>query len=454
MTLISPPIISFTSTSNSTRPYELDQCQIDTPDNVVREFWKIVQKHRKDLGDVIDLGAGDGRFALEAKYKLYHGYEIDRQRLTRAGLPATAEIIYNCAFEAPRSDYDVCVGNPPYVNHHDIEAAWREQLVERIHKELGINSNRLCNLFVYFICLGLIKTKDTGLVALLIPYEWVSRPSAKPLRAFIQKKRWDVHVYRFRSAVFKGVLTTAAISVIDKAGTSGRWRYYDITSDFEVLPKKQISGSKHAVLRYEARENIWSLRGLSPGSQKIFTLTEGQRAKAGLWKSDVTPCVTSLRNFPEKIGTLTKSGFIRYFVNADRKCWLIRSDGELNGRLRRYLNSIPKESRDNFTCNERKPWHRFRPHPVPKILFGSGFTSHGPKFIVNKLGAIAIGSVCGIHSKWRFDAARLSRQLRSVNFERRIVAHAKSLKKVEIGQMNAVLNSLSGSRAESAGRAR
>lgn len=422
--------------------YELDRCQIDTPDETVRGFWKLIKRHRQKLGDVIDLGAGDGRFALGADYDLYHGYEIDKQRISRACLPINAEVRHQCAFEASRNDYDVCVGNPPYVRHHDIEAPWREALVKRIDRELGVSANRLCNLFVFFICLGLIKTKPKGLTALLVPYEWVSRPSSKPLRELIRSKGWSVHVYRFTNEVFKGVLTTASVSIIDKADLSGAWRFYDIDEDFNVLPKRQISGSRHAVLKYERRGRVWALRGLSPGSQKIFTLTEGERIHFGLKKSDVVPCVTSLKNLPRTVRRLTNAAFEKYFVHPGRKCWLIRSNEMLTCRLKDYLESVPKNERENYTCSNRSPWYKFKPHPVPKALCSSGFTAYGPKVVVNEVAAAAVGSVHGIHSAMRFDAGKLREKLIAVDFEKRVVAHAGSLKKVEIGQMNSILKQL------------
>ncbi len=422
--------------------YGLDRCQIDTPDNVVDGFWKVLKRHRQAIGDVVDLGAGDGRFAFGGSYRLYHGYEIDRTRLPVGSLPNSANVFHKCAFEIEREDYDVCVGNPPYVRHHDIEAGWREELVQRIKRDFGVEANRLSNLFVYFMCLGLSKTKDDGLVALLIPFEWVSRPSTRPLRELIGKKRWDVHVYRFRDAVFKGVLTTASISVIDKAGHSGRWRYYDLTPDFVIAPKRQASGSIHRVLAYQRREEVWALRGLSPGSQDFFTLTDKEMASAGLKNSDVAPCVTSLRNLPAHVSRLTERAFKKYFVDANRKCWLIRTDGTLSHRLRKYIKTVSPAVRQNYTCRERTPWFKYKPHPAPRIFYGSGFTSFGPKFVVNEIGAAAVGSVYGIHSSCRLNASRMRQRLAVVDFEGRVVSHAKTLKKVEIGQMNSMLKTL------------
>jgi hypothetical protein len=78
------------------------------------------------------------------------------------------------------------------------------------------------------------------------------------------------------------------------------------------------------------------------------------------------------------------------------------------------------------------------PHPVPRILFSSGFTEFGPKVMLNSVGARAVGAVLGIHGK--VPARRLQNHLLTLNFEKRVVAHARKLKKVEVKQLNAVLN--------------
>ena len=427
-------------------PYGLDRCQIDTPDKIVKGFWKLIKRHRRHLGSVIDLGAGDGRFAIGAKYDEYQGYEIDPERGRRTNLPPNAKLIHKCAFEVEREDFSVCVGNPPYVRHHDIDGAWREELTRRIKKDLGFTLNRLANLFVYFICLAILKTKSDGLIAMLVPYEWVSRPSAKALRDFISSKKWDVHVYRFKDEIFKGVLTTASISIIDKAGTSGAWKFYDIDSDFNVEPKRKMSGSNQAVLNYLRRpEKVWALRGLSPGSQEIFVLTEDERTRFHLKKTkDVRPCVTSLRGVPKTLQRLTPAAFKKHYIDKGNRCWLIRSNGKLSisKELRKYLKKIPASKHDNYTCNNRRPWYAFKQHPSPKVLYASGFTSFGPKIVSNDIHAIAVGSVHGIHSDRKQNAQKIVSKLRNVNFERQVVAHAGSLKKVEVGQMNSTLHAL------------
>lgn len=387
------------------------------------------------------MGAGDCRFANGGEFDRYVGVEIDNGRVAVAQPPANGEIIHGCVFRHAGHGYSACVGNPPYARHHDIEKPWKDETIAQLESELNISLNKHSNLYLYFFCLGLLRSAEDGLLALVIPYEWVSRPSFKAVREYIKKQNWNVAVYRFQMPVFEGVLTTACITIIDKSTCDGQWRYFDITSDYQVMPRLGVTGSKKPVLDYAPRGETWALRGLSPGTQEIFTLTEGERIRAGLTESDVVPCVTTLRKVPRTLRVLTRTAFNKHFVQAGEKCWLIRSNEvERSIELNTYLDAVPEAKRQTFTCRNQKPWFNYRPHPVPQLLFGAGFTKFGPKVLINSVGAHPVGSVYGIDSNVRLPLRALQSYLLQINFEKQVVAHAKSLKKVEVKQLNAVLN--------------
>jgi hypothetical protein len=387
------------------------------------------------------MGAGDGRFAMGGQYEQYVGVEIDAQRAKMAKLPRNARLHTGCIFQHFPGGYDACIGNPPYVRHHDIESPWRERIVKRIAQGLGFTLNRNCNLFVYFICLAILKSQHDGIVALLIPHEWVSRPSVEPLRRFLKEKKWGVDVYRFVDPIFSGVLTTASITIIDKKDRTGIWRFFDIDSKQTIRPRKGPSAAGSAVLQYADRGPIWAMRGLSPGAQPVFTLTEGQRIHYGLSLRDVAPCVTTLKHVPGSVRTLTMASFKRYFVEQGARCWLIRSYSDRrSAALNAYLSSVPKDICENYTCRNRELWYCFTPHPVPDILVSSGFTAFGPKVVRNLVAAHAVGAVMGVHVPQRFSLRKLLHYLLTTNFEGKIVPHAKTLKKLEVRQMNAALN--------------
>jgi hypothetical protein len=388
------------------------------------------------------MGAGDCRFARGGNFERYVGVEIDKKRVAVAEPPANGKIVHNCVFQHSESNFDACIGNPPYARHHDIQNSWKNKTVARLDSDLGIALNKHCNLYIYFFCLALLKSREDGLVALVIPYEWVSRPAAKALRGYIHSKRWNVDVYRFQMPIFETVMTTASICFVDKSRQGGRWRYYDITPEYRVRKRHGVTNSKKGLLDYAKRGAMWALRGLSPGSQKIFTLTEGERIHSGLSRRDVVPCITSMRNVPRGLRTLTSETFRKHLVDAGEKCWLIRSNEEDRSRaLDTYLECVPSRARDNYTCRHQDPWFNYEAHPVPRVLFSSGFTKFGPKVLMNSVGARAVGSVIGIHGKTKLSVRRLQAYLLRINFEKQVVAHARKLKKVEVKQLNGVLNS-------------
>lgn len=424
----------------------LQYCQIETPFDIVEGMWRIARSYAPHFQKVIDLGAGDGRFSQSAMYDQYVGYELDNSRIPpKKSLLANVSIINKDAFSSLAPEYNLCIGNPPYIRANRLLPEWRDNVAEELNKVTDIDFNRNVNLFAYFLTLALLRTKPDGLVIQLIPFEWVSRPSAKPIRDYISSKGWQVHVYRFTEDIFDNVLTTASITVIDKSKSDGKWRYYQLSKNFDAVEVLQPSGSNHKVLDYSQRHSdAYALRGLSPGSQDIFTLTEYERLYNGLGLNDVTPCITSLKPLPNEVTSLTELVFKKYYVNADHKCWLIRSDNdEISPNLKAYLDSIPRETWGKYsTCTGRPIWWKYSNHPRGELLIGSGFTSFGPKIVRNSANVIAVGSVYAVITKQPKYVRLLLNELRKKNFELQVVSHSNNLKKIEIRQLNSVISEI------------
>lgn len=420
--------------------YELGSSQVATPSSVVSLYWQLVRERRPKLPRVIDFGAGDGRFSRGGYYDRYVGVEIDRAVARHAHLPRNGQMRIGCAFTQTDTGFDACIGNPPYVRHHDIESPWKQKTLASLSNALNARMDGHANLFLYFIALGLIKTNAKGLVALLVPFEWVSRPSAKALRLVMAREKWNVSVYRFEQPIFDDVLTTASISIIDKADRGGQWSYFDISQDFKIRPRAGINGNGRSVIAHARRGTIYARRGMSPGSQKIFTLTEGERIHHGLRLTEVRPCVTSLRSLSSSVRNLDQNTFQRNFVQAGRRCWLIKSSERMkNKRLQRYLDAIPSSERDTYTCLHQDPWYNYEEVEPPQLLLHSAFTGHAPAVLTNTIQAINVGSVYGIYTPPTASMQRLQTYLLSCDIVAHIVPHAKTLRKIEVGQLNALL---------------
>lgn len=393
---------------------------------------------------MLDLGAGDGRFSNVGKYASYTGIEIDQPKFKASKPRPGARMVLGDALAWEGRNYDLCIGNPPYIRHHHLDRKWQARVITQIAKESGVTVKKTANAFILFMMQGLLCTAPKGLLIMLVPYEWVTRPSAKEVRDFIHSKGWETTVYRFSEDIFPRVLTTASVVIIDKANSSGKWKYGHIDKNGTAVERKHATGTNNTVLPYEKRTpNLHALRGLSPGGQDLFVLTETERVFFSLKKRiDVIPCVTSLREFPADKSSLDAKAFNKYFVEAGRRCWLICSNREkLSLELTRYLESVGNRWKKYTTCTNRaSKWYRYVAHPTPALLLSSGFIGKGPKVVNNLHGVIAVGSVYGVIAADSLEPEAIATKLRKYNFKDRVVAHANNLKKLEVNQLNSVLS--------------
>jgi len=426
----------------------LSRCQVDTPPALVQQVWRLVNERRPVAGKVVDFGCGDARFARVGSFDSYTGFEIDSKRLPTQ-TPPRASVKLQSAFAATktRGTYDVCIGNPPYVRHHDLSASWLQAAKQRLCAIDGYSADGRSNAYIYFTWLALDAVKDDGLIALVIPYEWISRPASEALRRYMAAKGWRVDVYHIEDAKFKRVLTTACITIIDKAALAeaSGLHLHEISLELDSTRRRtHVTGTDETRLSYErAATSTRALRGLSPGGQDFFVLTEElrlrYRLKAG---QDVIPAITSFRHLRAEQRSLTERLFRDEYVNAGRKCWLINSLATPEVTLESYLAKVPEEVRRNYTCTNRETWWRARTPPPAQILYSSGFKTAGPKMYKNEVEATHVGAIHGIYCQPKKSTDALLTQLLEMDFSKRVVPLSGGFLKIEVNQMNAVLNQL------------
>jgi hypothetical protein len=423
----------------------LQRCQVATPERLVEATWRHVHDARPEIGKVIDFGAGDGRFARHGSYRHYVGYEIDARLCKRGTLPPNARLLNRCAFSDDVVDADVCIGNPPFVRNQDLPMGWRQHASQVLRRRSGVTISGLANAWQYFFLLALQSVHGDGLCALVIPYEWVSRPSSKAVRDYIAAEGWNVAVYRLIDTTFNSVLTTSSITIVDKTTRDGRWTYFEETASGEYSPMLSPSGGAEGVLPYLKRSGHGAgvpqaKRGLSPGTQKALTLTEGERVRAGLAVGrDVVPCLTSLRHLPDDVPELTTELLRKHYRVAGQRCWLIRTDREPSPALAAYLRAVPHADYQTATCLSRDVWWKFVMPSIPQILISMSFKGRFPKVVRNVASARAVGGVYGIYGLSDDQADAVIRWPTELDIGERVVAHANGLKKIEIGQLNSLL---------------
>lgn len=423
----------------------LAKCQVDTPPDIVALIWLIVGRYRTEVGRVFDAGAGDGRFSVGGRYDQYIGYELDSRRIPVRSLPENATILRSDAFALTGPfDFDLAIGNPPYVRHHDLGDEWRAHISTWIESRTGVRPSGWSNAYLYFFWLALIATADNGLVVYLVPFDWVSRPAAKSLRTYIADKGWKLDIYRFDEEPFDTVLTTACVVVVDKRQCGTEASYFRIAEDNSFSALQSPTLSEHQPLAYKnSIESAYARRGLSPGDQTVFLLTEDERtANRLVIGRDVVRAVSTFRRVVCNQRTLTEVFFDRNFVEAGERCWLVNSSQAPSAALTTYLAANGHRCKENATCSKREEWWNFTMPDVPRILYSSGFRGPTPKSMINQVGAIAVGAVCGIYASSDATARIIYDHIQNLDFATQVVAMSKGFTKVEVNQMNGVVQSL------------
>ena len=79
---------------------------------------------------------------------------------------------------------------------------------------------------------------------------------------------------------------------------------------------------------------------------------------------------------------------------------------------------------------------------IPALLSASGFRGDSPKAFVNTIGARAVGGVSGIDGVAKARRLEIVRRLRALNLSDKVVSHSKGFRKLEINQLNTLLEKL------------
>ncbi len=432
----------------------LRRCQVVTPYPVVSAAWRLCTKGRFKPHTVLDLGAGDGRFALYGKYGSYLGYELDPKVRTLT-LPRNAKIRCRDALEA-KGEFELAIGNPPFMRVQDLDSLWRDRARRLIKQEAGVDPGPLGNLACYFLWFATLRTSADGRVCMVLPSDWIQKAATRALRSYILKHKWKVTLFELPSTVdFDiGKRANAGITLIEKNESCSTVSLVKLRAD--LRPRKG-GGSRRLIStrgHSPRSDHLYAFRGLSPGSRNWFVLTEAERIEARIPLDAVWPAVGTLRPLPNTFTTLTRAAFTARYVRAGLRCWLLRTDSPgLDSAVRAWLDSVPKSIQENSTCGARAVWYDYTV-PIPgKVLYSSAYSSsRGLKVVSNPSGVVHLGTVHAIHiGTPRQSPSRLVNYLKSWNFARGSVPWVGGMRRIEVGQMNSILSAYTES-PRSAGR--
>ncbi len=201
-----------------------------TPPTLVRSMLDRACERGVMPSRVVDPGAGSGRFLIEAarrfpKARLV-GIEIDPlaaklldANLAVHGLARRAEVMIGDYREvrlpsAPGPT--LFIGNPPYVRHHRLGAAWKRWLTETAERR-GLPSSQLAGLHVHFFLATVEHARPGDFGAFVTAAEWLDVNYGKLLRALFLGGLGgsSVTLVAPTAPAFADAMTTAAITCFE-----------------------------------------------------------------------------------------------------------------------------------------------------------------------------------------------------------------------------------------------
>lgn len=164
------------------------------------------------------------------------------------------------------SGFDYIVGNPPYVNTHDMS----KDTVAYLKSNFKTTQSGVFNIFYAFMEYGVKFLKPYGKLSYIIPNNFLTIKSAQELRAFLQKEGLLCELIDFAdNMVFRPVRTYNCIIVLDKTDKSVfQYTVLDKSDDlaadletcvFHTMPIERLDKNGWNLVDQETYNNLFKI---------------------------------------------------------------------------------------------------------------------------------------------------------------------------------------------------
>lgn len=185
--------------------------KIYTPKNIVDFMTKDLDVSQMD---VLEPSCGDGNFVVSLlNSKKLVAQDIDQEALDimkkRCNVVGKNE---DFLISDENEKFDLIIGNPPYINVHDLSEDVRKEI-----KNFESCSSGTCDIYYAFIEKSLRKLNPNGILKFIVPNTWLINSSAKKLREILSN--YDTDVLDFETQkVFDNVDTYTCVLTVKNNG--------------------------------------------------------------------------------------------------------------------------------------------------------------------------------------------------------------------------------------------
>lgn len=377
---------------------------------------------------VLEPSCGDGSFikALTDCYKRLGatdeqikssvlGIEQDKIEAKKAslyGATITCSDFFNYYQENidGRTEFDVIVGNPPYIRYGDFKEEYRKIAFDLMKKH-GFNPNRLTNIWIPFLVLSCKALSRAGRIGMVLPADLFYVDYAAETREFLNHFFDRLTIITFKRLVFDNIqqdvvlllgerscedrgvrlvefndladLTARGMSALDEAELiepCNQWMEYYLTSREIDLLKRLAKDSRISNANELFEVNI----GLVSGRNEFFIMNKSAVSGLDLEKS-VVPIISQSKQV--KGINLTDEDY-NNLVELDKNVFLFAPENkdfdDLIDEEKVYIKLGEKRGfHTNYKCRIRPRWYH-----VPKSWRADAFISCEthlyPRMILNR----------------------------------------------------------------------
>jgi hypothetical protein len=385
---------------------------------------------------VIEPGTGSGRFLLAAGRRFPQAalvaVETDplaalicRANLAAAGLAQRAVVRLEDFRSAGLEETDgrtLYIGNPPYVRHHHIDAAWKNWFKEEA-AGLGFKASALAGLHVHFFLAIALRARREDYGTLITAAEWLDVNYGRLVRELFLNRLGgrSVAMIAPEAEPFPGTRATGAITtfVVDSPLSSVRFRRVDRLPELNGLSSgRRVSRAEMAAAPrwshlsrkprrmpqgfIELGELCRVHRGQATGANRVWIA--GQHS-AGLPENVLRPTVTKARELIANGIVLSGTQPLRRVIDlpADLSGFSRREKAAIERFLR---NAEQAGARESYIARHRSPWWSVGLR-APAPILATYMARRPPVYVLNTAEARHLNIAHGLYPREPLTAATL-----------------------------------------------
>lgn len=309
--------------------------------------------------------------------------------------------------------YDLVIGNPPYISKNNLNKEQRNTCRE-IHVRNGLQDRSINNIWISFLVDGTNRVNNFGVLAFVIPAEFLKVKYAEEVQSFLIDKYKRVEIFSFTSNVFPDIEQDTVVLFLYKENTGlDSGLYFTTIKSSTCLYNKSFKLVRKKPL--ENKSLKWSAYTLSNKEIHLLLKLKRKFDVIGHYCTTSPGIVTAANDFfivnkstvkefnlhDIAIPAIQKGGYVNggvvfsnddlhKLIESDKPAYFLNfgKDNSSSKKYKTYLKiGLEQELDKRHKCSNRNPWFN-----VPSVWVSDGLffkRSHKyPKMLYNETNAL------------------------------------------------------------------